>query len=280
MAKIRYDPNNPDKTLLKQAVFARLKQGWHQVESADFGGESLCKGFEHAIEFTVEPGPWRHRFLSDVYSMLWELVGEGIIRPGQEGHSLNFPFLAITEYGRRVIENQNAHPYEIERFLEQTGNGKPIDGSVETYLAEALRSFRSGLFVASAICLGIAAERVFILIAEAMVDALSSTVDKTELRKRLDQNAMKPKQDWVHDKLKELDKNKRKLAIDLPESAPLLVTGIYDLIRQQRNDLGHPSDDPPEINRDQAEASLLLFARFYGNAERLRTFLLAHQNSL
>jgi hypothetical protein len=91
---------------------------------------------------------------------------------------------------------------------------------------------------------------------------------------------MKPKQDWVHAKLLELDENKKKLPDDFPESTPLMVTGIYDLIRQQRNDLGHPRDVPPKIERGQLEANLFLFSQYYRSAEQLHSYLASHKNSL
>ena len=59
-----------------------------------------------------------------------------------------------------------------------------------------------------------------------------------------------------------------------------MVTGIYDLIRQQRNDLGHPRDVPPKMERGQLEASLFLFSQYYRNAEQLNSYLTLHKVSL
>jgi hypothetical protein len=277
VTKLRYDPLNPDPALLRQVVFARLRLGWHLVESADFEGARLREGFEQVVEFTSQPGPWQNQFLDDVYSLLWELVREGIIRPGYK--TLKFPHLTVTEYGRRVIAAETAHPHEVERFLDQIRKKQQIDPTVEAYFAEALHSFRANRLVSSAICLGVAAERVFLLIAEALLGALSNSNEQADLKKVLDLRAMKPKQDWVHRKLEDLDKSKRKPVGDFPESTPLIVTGIYDLIRQQRNDLGHPRDVPPKMDREQLEANVLLFSRFYVMAERLRSYLIANEGA-
>jgi hypothetical protein len=111
------------------------------------------------------------------------------------------------------------------------------------------------------------------------MEAIKDTSERATLKKLLDRQPMKPKLDRVHTKLMELDGQKRQFP-DFPESTPLMITGIYDLIRQQRNDLGHPRDVPPKVEREQLEASLLLFSKFYRKAEQLRLYLTAHKTSL
>jgi hypothetical protein len=241
----------------------------------------LREAFEGVIDFLVPspPGPpWESDFLEAVYSLLWQLVTEGVIRPGSS--SLDFPFITVTEYGKRVINNEDAHPHDVERFLNQIRSGQQIDPTVEAYLVESLHSFRQNRLVASAVLLGVAAERTFLVIAKALLEALKDANEQAKFRKLLDRQPMKPKQDWVHAKLLELDENKKKLPDDFPESTPLMVTGIYDLIRQQRNDLGHPRDVPPKIERGQLEANLFLFSQYYRSAEQLHSYLASHKNSL
>jgi hypothetical protein len=281
MTKLQYDPRNPSPTVLRQAVFARLRIGWPQVERADYNGRMLREAFEGVIDFLVPspPGPpWESDFLEAVYSLLWQLVTEGVIRPGSS--SLDFPFITVTKYGKRVINNEDAHPHDVERFLNQIRSGQQIDPTVEAYLVESLHSFRQNRLVASAVLLGVAAERTFLVIAKALLEALKDANEQAKFRKLLDRQPMKPKQDWVHAKLLELDENKKKLPDDFPESTPLMVTGIYDLIRQQRNDLGHPRDVPPKIERGQLEANLFLFSQYYRSAEQLHSYLASHKNSL
>jgi hypothetical protein len=51
-------------------------------------------------------------------------------------------------------------------------SGQPIDPTVEAYLVESLHSFRQNRLVASAVLLGVAAERTFLVIAKALLEAL------------------------------------------------------------------------------------------------------------
>lgn len=80
---------------------------------------------------------------------------------------------------------------------------------------------------------------------------------------------MKPKLDWVHNKLQSLQS--RRLA-GLPDNAALALTAIYDFLRSQRNDLGHPREVPPVVDREEAFVNLQIFPRYYQTAEALRQF--------
>lgn len=81
---------------------------------------------------------------------------------------------------------------------------------------------------------------------------------------------MKPKLDWVHAKFQELRKSHRD---EVPENAPMMVTVVYDLLRIQRNELGHPRETPPSLSRDDALANLRVFPAYYAAAEAVRSFL-------
>ena len=52
-----------------------------------------------------------------------------------------------------------------------------------------------------------------------------------------------------------------------------MVVAIYDLIRQQRNELGHPREDPPQLTRDDMLGGLQSFIRYCETAGELRTCL-------
>ena len=139
------------------------------MEKADYNGGTLRAAFEGVIDFVVPspPGPpWESDFLEALYSLLWQLAAEGVIRPGSL--SLAFPFITVTEYGKRVINNENAHPHDV-------------------------------LSVS------------FLVTAKSLLEAPKDSNEQAKFRKLLDRQPMKPKQDWVHARLPELDENRNKL---------------------------------------------------------------------
>jgi hypothetical protein len=56
-----------------------------------------------------------------------------------------------------------------------------------------------------------------------------------------------------------------------------MLVAIYDLMRCQRNELGHPREVPPNIGRQDAFVNLQIFPRYYEIAEEVRTFLASNQ---
>ena len=53
----------------------------------------------------------------------------------------------------------------------------------------------------------------------------------------------------------------------LPESLDMTLTSLYELIRRQRNDIGHPSEQMPDIGRDVAFAYFRLFPTYISDVE-------------
>jgi hypothetical protein len=176
-----------------------------------------------------------------VCSTFWELVIEGIVTPGNtSGQEL--PWFHVTQYGRTVLNEGEYTPHDRDGYLKRLEERiQPVDSTVLAYLAESLETFTRGNLVASMVMLGVAAERVFDLLCSSMASVLLDPKETKTFLGILGRYAMKPKVDWVHDKLRRVYESKPRSA-GFPENANLAVTAIYDLIRSQRNDLGHPSD--------------------------------------
>ena len=79
------------------------------------------------------------------------------------------------------------------------------DSTVLAYLGESLECFSRGTMVASVMMLGIASERVFLLICDSLAESLQDSAERTEFEKVLARNAMKPKLDWVSQKFQKID---------------------------------------------------------------------------
>jgi hypothetical protein len=140
------------------------------------------------------------------------------------------------------------------------------------YVGEALETFRRRSLIAAMVMLGVAAERVFLLLCRSTRTALTSPREISKFDAVLARPAMKPKLNWLHPKIQQLQE--AGLA-GFPENAALAVTVVYDLIRNQRNDLGHPRETPPKVTVDEAFTNLQIFPAYYETAEKVRTFLSA-----
>ena len=83
-----------------------------------------------------------------------------------------------------------------------------------------------------------------------------------------------PKLDWVHAKIQQIQKQG---LVGFPDNSTIMLVAIYDLMRCQRNELGHPRETPPNMDRRDALVNLPIFPRYYETAEQVRGFLSSNQ---
>jgi len=264
MSKVPFAPNNPDIEAVREIVLARLKKqpDWNQLDQTG-------QGFEPYVEYVGNSDPGFLAFQAQ--EVFWQLVIEGILAPGMNSSNMNLPHFHRTKYGKQVINEEIPTPHDYTGYIARISHNVTIpDQTVLAYLSESLHSFRSGNLVASTVMLGIAAERVFLLVCNSMLDALQDVTEKKKLQKILNRFPMKPKLVWIHNKVQSLQDNK---VPGFPENGTLMLTTIYDLIRNQRNELGHPREAPPIMKREDAYVNLQVFPRYYEKSEEVREFL-------
>jgi hypothetical protein len=273
-SKIPFDSSRQALATARQIVIERLCRDelWHQLDTT---GE----GFAPYVEY-VGQGPYaqqqgRAHLVFLAQEVFWQLLVEGIVAPGIDSSNLNLPFFHITEHGRAVLASVEPPPYDptdyLARVRRRVANPDP---TVIAYLAESLETFRKDNRVASAVMLGIAAERVFLLLCESLRAALANPSERAAFAKLLDRFPMKPKLDWVQTKIQQIQ---RQSPSGFPENAGIMLIAIYELVRAQRNELGHPRETPPSMHRQDAFVNLQIFPRYYEIAEATRAFLAANE---
>jgi hypothetical protein len=185
-----------------------------------------------------------------VSEVFWQLLVEGIVAPGSNPMNPKLPNFHVTDYGRRVLAAEAGHPHDEAGYLARVRTRVPqFDPTVLAYLTEALSTFRRGTPVASTVMLGIAAERVSLLVCESFRAALRDEGERATFDRILQAFVMKPKLDWVLAKLASLQ-NRRP---------------------------PRPRELPPSIDREDAFTNLQMFPRYYQVAEELRQFLATNQ---
>lgn len=265
MLAIRFDLGNPDLALLRQIILDRLRAqpGWDQLPSD-------CREMFAPYLETNGPEDALNRCVFRVFS---ELVHEGVIAPGKScgNYSATFPWFHVTAYGRLVLSQPGYSPHDpIQYFRLLKERVRSPDPTVVVYLGESLDAFIRGSLIASNVMLGVAAERVLDLICDSLEPALASHKEQDALGKLRRARATKARVEWVHHKLRRIQDERLE---GFPENAAMMTTGIHDMVRMQRNDLGHPQPQPPKLSRPQAQANLLMFPTSYETAEFVRTFL-------
>jgi hypothetical protein len=207
-----------------------------------------------------------------VYEVVWGLIIQGVLTPGKDAPNPELPWFRITKYGEEVLKTERFLPHDPTGYLAELGNvaRSDVGKAAVGYLEEALRCFTSGCNAASVLMLGVAAEAVFLELCRVIDAHLKSSADKSAFGKL---RWVKEKHRWVVDKFQKLPSGERK---KLPESLDVTLPSLYDLIRRQRNELGHPSKAVPAIGRDAAFVYFRLFPTFISDVEQFAAYCKKH----
>lgn len=191
-----------------------------------------------------------------VREIAWQLIIQGIIVPGVGlgggSGQADLPFFQITEWGKRCLELGEFLPYDTGQFIDRLKTKiPPVDQSVIVYLTESLQCFRAGAYLGSAVMLGVACERIVLILRDAVEAAISTPQrkEKFSVRRLFEQIQ------------KRLDPCMAQISADLnKEDIKAELSGIFDLIRKTRNDAGHPTGR--NVEREEALALLQLFPSY------------------
>lgn len=176
----------------------------------------------------------------DLLDIVNSLILEGILRWGYNFGNAGPPFMGLTKYGRTVLQSEEPIPNDPYGYLQKLEQKIPnIDENVRMYLEESLLTFQKNTFMASAIMLGVAAEGVFNILYDSLIDSVTSTKIKDELQKIRDSAKTKRRIDLLRETI--LVKCKDKIPRKLTDDFESKTDPLFNLIRQIRNDVGHPT---------------------------------------
>ena len=188
-----------------------------------------------------------------VLEIFWALFREGIITLGLDSSNREFPFFRLSIYGQKVIDNEQTYFFhDVSSYRERLENEIPnLDEVTKIYLQEAMQSFRVGCLLASSVMLGVATEHTFNRLIEAIdqsatyKDAYKSVSKEQLISRRLT-------------KFKNVfDSKKKDYPTDICQDFDSQFLGIQTIIKNYRNDSGHPTGKI--IDREQMYVLLNLF---------------------
>lgn len=92
---------------------------------------------------------------------LWEFLSIGVLAPGSDANNPGFPWVHITEYGRKLLIEE-VNPYSADKFVAQAENVAKLllDDIAEMYLYESLRCFRHNCYLGATVLLGAFSEKI------------------------------------------------------------------------------------------------------------------------
>lgn len=181
---------------------------------------------------------------------LWSLISQGILMQGSRTQGAGIPYVSITQYGIRCYEAGTTLPIDSEGFLDSM-NLDDVDEIIKLYIEEAVNCFSSKNYLAAAVMVGGAAERIVEVLTESFAAKLSPSLKVNYRSAVLTHEKIKMRFDKF---LEFIETNNIKKVITRTEKETLegLFPAIVQIIRITRNETGHPTGR--QMSRDEAQA--------------------------
>jgi hypothetical protein len=169
--------------------------------------------------------------------VFWDLFRQGILTLGYNDSNNGFPWCRVSHYGKILLTDPQAYFfYDVSTYAAAIRKQvADINDTTLLYLQEAMQAFRAGCMLSAAVMIGVATEHTFQL--------LMDVIDKNQTEG--------PKYKSVGKEqaiLRKVNKFKSIIEKDLPnipypirEDFDTHFAGILAVIRNYRNDSGHPS---------------------------------------
>jgi hypothetical protein len=186
--------------------------------------------------------------------LFWDLFRQGIITLGMNDHNREFPWFRVTSFGKKLLAGDSSYFFhDLSSYEKVITDAVPnIDDVTLTYLKEAMQAFMSGCLLSSSVMLGVATEHSFLKLME-IVDA--NPTHGLLFRSVSKERTILPK---LNKFKKILEQNINLLPANVKEDLDTNFSGITSMIRNFRNESGHPPGKI--ISREQTYVLLHLFA--------------------
>lgn len=188
--------------------------------------------------------------------VFWDLFRQGIISLGASDTRREFPYFRVTGLGQNILGNRNAYFFHdvtsYTRLLEK--EVPQINETTLLYAQEAMQAFQSGCILSSSVMLGVATEHTFLL----MMETVNSNPQHAPIFAAVEKERLLLLK--VNKFKRILDNHHSLLSRPTREDLDTQFTGILAIIRNFRNESGHPSGKI--IDREQAYVLLHLFLTY------------------
>lgn len=193
-----------------------------------------------------------------VREILWNLIIERILTIGINSSNPNWPFLKLTIYGRSVINSEKPIPHDPSGYLNRIKEEIPnIDEVIYRYLEESINTYNIGAYLAASITLGCASEKALLLLIESYTNSIRDSNKQKSFYNKIQGRMIKRQYEEFS---KVITTQIGILPKELSDNLTTILLGVFDMIRSNRNDAGHPTGKI--IKKDQIFAYLQVFIEY------------------
>ena len=195
-----------------------------------------------------------------VNEIVWDLILERVLAIGLNKANPAWPFLRLTSYGKSFRGNvETVCIHDVTGMLNLLDkNVASCDSVIKVYFGECLNTYCINSLLSSSVMLGCAAEKLICILFSSYVNWLRRANQKEH------DNLLKFESRNISRKFDELVKSmkahKDDISVNDMDDFDLIVSSLFSIIRQNRNDAGHPTGKA--INRDELQTMIYVFINY------------------
>jgi hypothetical protein len=190
-----------------------------------------------------------------VREIIWNLVIERILTIGMDDQNPSWPWLKLTAYGSQVVTSALPVPHDPHGYLSRIRSEIPnIDSIIINYLEESLLTYNINALLSSTVSLGCASEKALLLLIESYQYAIQDTGRREKFIEKTNGKMIKRQFDEFNKSITSILGN---IPSDISDGLNNVLLGIFEMIRNNRNDAGHPTGR--KIPKEQVFASIQVF---------------------
>lgn len=166
---------------------------------------------------------------------------------GINSNNAVWPWLKLTDYGHSVVHSEMPMPHDPSGYIKRLKTDVPkVDNLIITYMVESLKAYRINLLLSSTIMLGCASEKALLLLIDSFIGSYEDEAKRKTLYDKFANKMIKRQFDEL---IRSLTTIKSDLPKEIEDGLNNVLFGIFEMIRNYRNDAGHPTGSAYQKNR-------------------------------
>lgn len=212
---------------------------------------AVARKVKKSTNFSISVSPYDKEMIRQI---MWDLIIERVLTIGTYNED-SWPWFSLTEYGKKVVESTEPVPNDPAGYLDRIEREIPqLDPIIKKYLSESIRTYNINQLLSATITLGCASEKSLLILIDVFANSFIHDHKVEQFKNKINNKSIKIQFD-------EFDKSIRKILpampYDIRENYTNTLTGIFQMIRYNRNQAGHPTGT--SIDKDTLFANLQVF---------------------
>lgn len=207
----------------------------------------------------AEPS-WQHeKIYSVAREIVQELINTGFLYPGTSGdQNSSYPWLTITQYGKEAFLKEDWLPYDPEGYLKALkAKVSDIDDITLAYIGEAIAAYNRRHLLSATLTIGVASENLMLSLIEAYANWITNAKRKASFQKNIENRFISTQ---YKEFKKEFVSDVKSLPKEFQSDWETYLDGVFNFIRLNRNDAGHPTGR--QFDAKVVYANLQVFAEY------------------